>query len=381
MTNGSKHDSRLTGETSRRVLKRDPNPHLFRPITFRSVTAKNRIMLSPMCQYSSNDGIPNDWHFAHLAARAAGGAGIVFTEAVHTEPAGRITPNCLGLWNDEQQDGLSRIAEFVNGQDAVAGIQLGHAGRKASVGRPWDGSSPIPIEEGGWNTVAPSAQAYSSDWREPVALTKSGIESQLDMLANASKRAHNAGFQALELHAAHGYLVHQFLSPLSNFRDDDYGGSFENRIRFLIESIEAVRSEWPSNLPLFIRLSVTEWVEGGWSIEDSVRLSKILKEEGSIDLIDCSSGGNNPRQSIPIHPGYQIPLAATVRSEAQIPTGAVGLINSPDLAESIVANGDADIVILGRALLADPVWPQRAANHLKAKNFEWPIQYERSNIY
>lgn len=381
MTNETHQDSRLTGETSRRILKREPNPHLFRPITFRDVTAKNRIMLSPMCQYSGKDGMPNDWHFAHLAARAVGGAGMVFTEAVHTEPAGRITPNCLGLWDDRQQDAFSRIAEFVTAQGALAGIQLGHAGRKASVGRPWEGSSPIPVQQGGWQTVAPTAKAYSSDWREPIALTKSGIQSQLDTLARASKRACNAGFQALELHAAHGYLIHQFLSPLSNDREDDYGGSFENRIRFLMESIEAVRSEWSANLPLFIRLSVTEWVEGGWSIEDSVKLAKALRDEGSVDLIDCSSGGNDPRQTIPIHPGYQIPLASAVRSGAQIPTGAVGLINSPDLAESVLANGDADIVILGRALLADPVWPQRAANHLKAKNFEWPIQYERSNIY
>ncbi|MGL4636663.1 MAG: NADH:flavin oxidoreductase/NADH oxidase [Beijerinckiaceae bacterium] len=374
-------DSRLSAETERRILRRDPNPHLFRPITMRSVTARNRIMLSPMCQYSATDGKANDWHFAHLAARAAGGAGIVFTEAVHTEARGRITPHCLGLWTDEQGELLARIAGFVSAQGAVPGIQLGHAGRKASVGRPWEGSSPVGIASGGWATVAPSPKPYASNWPSPSELDHAGISQQIDALASATRRARKAGFQILELHGAHGYLIHQFLSPLSNFRQDDFGGSFENRIRFLLQSIEAVRSEWSVELPLFLRLSVTDWVDGGWSVEDTVALCQLLKLAGDVDLIDCSSGGNDPRQQIPIHPGYQVPFSSKVRRETGFATGAVGLINSPDLAESIIANGDADIVILGRTLLADPVWPLRAAKQLRAENVAWPVQYERSNIF
>lgn len=376
-----KIDSRLTGESARRVLRRDPDPHLFRPITFRGVTARNRIMLSPMCQYSAQDGLANDWHFAHLAARASGGAGLVFTEAVHTEPRGRITPHCLGLWTDQQGEVLSRIAAFISSQGAVPGIQLGHAGRKASVGRPWEGSSPVPIEAGGWHTIAPSKIAYSNDWSQPAQLDQLGISQQLSSLAAATNRARKAGFRALELHAAHGYLIHQFLSPLSNLREDQYGGEFANRTRFLLESVDAVRSEWPDELPLFIRLSVTDWVEGGWTVDDSVALAKILKERGDVDLIDCSSGGNDPRQKIPIHPGYQVPFAATIRLKTGIATGAVGLISAPDHAEAILANGDADLIILGRSLLADPVWPLRAAKHLKTVNVNWPVQYERSDIY
>lgn len=381
MNDKTKTDSRLTSETARRVLVRDPNPHLFRPITFRGVTARNRIMLSPMCQYSAQDGKANDWHFAHLAARAVGGAGLIFTEAVHTEPRGRITPHCLGLWTDEQGELLARIATFVLAQGALPGIQLGHAGRKGSVGRPWEGSSPVEPSDGGWETLAPSPRAYSSDWRTPHELDRDGIAQQLAFLAAATRRAFKAGFRVLELHGAHGYLIHQFLSPLSNFRTDDYGGSFENRARFLFQCIEAVRSEWPAELPLFLRLSVTDWVEGGWSVEDTLALCGLLKQRGEVDLIDCSSGGNDPRQQIPIHPGYQVPLSAAVRRQAGIATGAVGLINAPDLAEAVIANGDADIVILGRALLADPVWPLRAARQLRARNVAWPIQYERSDIF
>lgn len=381
MAEDIKTDSRLTGESSRRVLRRDPDPHLFRPVTFRGVTARNRIMLSPMCQYSAQDGLANDWHFAHLAARAAGGAGLVFTEAVHTEPRGRITPYCLGLWTDQQGDALSRIAAFISSQGAVPGIQLGHAGRKASVGRPWEGSSPVPIGAGGWDTIAPSKTSYSHDWSKPAQLDQLGIAEQLLSLAAATSRARKAGFRVLELHAAHGYLIHQFLSPLSNLRQDQYGGEFVNRTRFLLESIDAVRSEWPDELPLFIRLSVTDWVEGGWTVDDSVALAKILKDRGDVDLIDCSSGGNDPRQKIPIHPGYQVPFASTIRLKTGMATGAVGLISAPDHAEAILANGDADLIILGRSLLADPVWPLRAAKHLKTENVDWPVQYERSDIY
>lgn len=374
-------DSRVTGENARRILRRDPNPHLFRPISFRSVTARNRIMLSPMCQYSAQDGMPNDWHLTHLGARAAGGAGIVCTEAVHVSPHGRITQYDLGLWNDMQRGALARIAGFIGSQGAVPAIQLGHAGRKASVGRPWEGTRPVPVSEGGWNTVSASAKAYADGWPIPDALDGAGIQGELDALAQATRRAREAGFKIVELHAAHGYLIHQFYSPLSNQRTDEYGGSFDNRIRFLIASLEAMRSEWPYDLPLFVRLSVTDWVDGGWSVEDSIRLCEILKVRSDVDLIDCTSGGNDPRQQIPIHPGYQVPLARRIKAETGLSTGAVGLINAPDLAESIVANGDADLVLLGRGLLADPHWPLKAANALKAQNVEWPVQYERSNIF
>lgn len=374
-------DSRISGENERRVLKRDPHPVLFRPLTLRSVTIRNRIMLSPMCQYSAEDGIANRWHLVHLGARAAGGAGIVFTEAVHTEPRGRITRHCLGLWNDAQRDALAEIADFVAERGAVPAIQLGHAGRKASVGRPWEGSTPIPVAAGGWDVIAPSPLAYAKGWPEPQAMDRAAIDRSIEEYRTAARRAREAGFRILELHAGHGYLFHQFLSPLSNQRSDDHGGSLENRARLLIDSIAAVREEWPQDLPLFVRLSATDWVEGGWSLEDSVTLAGALKSGGHVDLIDCSSGGNDPRQQIPIHPGYQVPFAQAIRQRVGIATAAVGLINSPDLAESILANAQADIIALGRTLLADPVWPLRAAATLKSDNASWPVQYERSNIF
>lgn len=380
MTNPSA-DSRATGENARRILRRDPNPHLFRPISFRSVTVRNRIMLSPMCQYSAQDGVPNDWHLVHLGARAAGGAGIVCTEAVHVTPHGRITQHDLGLWNDTQRDALAQIAAFITSQGAVPAIQLGHAGRKASVGRPWQGSHPVYEVDGGWPTVGASPKAYADGWPIPRALDAAGIQAELDALAQATRRAYQAGFRIVELHAAHGYLIHQFYSCLSNDRTDEYGGSYENRVRFLFASLDAMRSEWPTDLPLFVRLSVTDWIDGGWSVADSVRLCQILQARGDVDLIDCTSGGNDPRQQIPIHPGYQVPLARQIRAETGLATGAVGLINAPDLAEAIVANGDADLVLLGRGLLADPHWPLKAAQALKAQNVSWPVQYERSNIF
>jgi 2,4-dienoyl-CoA reductase-like NADH-dependent reductase (Old Yellow Enzyme family) len=374
-------NSGTSGENGRRILKRDPNPHLFRPMKVRSIEIRNRIMLSPMCQYSAEGGVPNDWHFVHLGSRAVGGAGIVCTEAVHIEPRGRITSHCLGLWNDEQQSELGRIAKFVSGQGAVPAIQLGHAGRKASVSRPWEGAMPLSEAEGGWRTISSSARPYAEHWSVPEELDKAGIEVQLRTLASSARRARLAGFKILELHAAHGYLIHQFYSPLSNARTDEYGGDFQNRIRFLLESIEAVRSEWPEHLPMFLRISVTDWVGGGWELEDSVALAKILLERADVDLIDCSSGGNDPRQSIPIYPGYQIALARKLKEQSGMPTGAVGLMHSADLAEHVIASGSADIVILGRSLLADPVWPLRAAKSLKAQNVVWPIQYERSDIF
>jgi 2,4-dienoyl-CoA reductase-like NADH-dependent reductase (Old Yellow Enzyme family) len=374
-------NSGTTGENGRRILRRDPNPYLFRSLRLRSVETRNRIMLSPMCQYSAEGGLPNDWHLVHLGARAAGGAGIVSTEAVHVEARGRITKSCLGLWTDEQQVELARIARFIASQGAVPAIQLGHAGRKASVTRPWEGSRPLSEEEGGWRTVSSSKSAYASGWPEPCELDKSGIDAQLNALALSARRARQAGFKLLELHAAHGYLIHQFYSPLSNSRTDEYGGTFENRIRFLLESVEAVRSEWPEHLPMFLRLSVSDWVEGGWDIEDSVSLAKLLLQRGDVDLIDCSSGGNDTRQNIPIYPAYQVALARAIKERSGMPTGAVGLIHSADLAESIIASGSADIVILGRSLLADPVWPLRAAKSLRAQNVAWPLQYERSDIF
>ncbi len=368
-------------ENERRILRRDPDPHLFRPIELRSVTARNRIMLSPMCQYSAEDGLANDWHFVHLGARAVGGAGIVCTEAVHIEPRGRISPHCLGLWNDEQGESLARIAAFVGEQGAIPAIQLGHAGRKASVARPWEGSKPLGPSDGGWDVISASEKPFAKNWPVPAAMSKTDIADSIGLLKAAARRALRAGFKIIEIHAAHGYLFHQFFSPLSNSRDDEYGGSFENRVRFVLESVEAVRTEWPQELPLFLRLSVTEWVEGGWDLDDSIRLANLLREQGHVDLIDCSSGGNDPRQEVPIHPGYQVPLARKVREESGLPTAAVGLVHSPDLAESVIANQDADLVVLGRAAMADPMWPLHAAQSLKAENVKWPVQYERSDIF
>lgn len=374
-------DSRTSGENARRILRRDPNANLFRPIKLRSVEVRNRIMLSPMCQYSADEGVANDWHFVHLGSRAVGGAGIVCTEAVHVEPIGRITKHCLGLWNDTQRDALRRIAGFIEQQGAVPAIQLGHAGRKAAVGRPWEGAHPLKESEGGWVGVSSSPIAYATGWPVPVELDNEGISHEIQLMADAARRAREAGFKIIEIHAAHGYLIHQFYSPLSNVRTDEFGGSIENRTRFLMRSIDAVRTEWPAEFPLFVRLSITDWVDGGWSIADSIQLVRKLKERADVDLIDCSSGGNDPRQNIPIHPGYQIPLAETIKRETGMATGAVGLIHSPDLAESLIGNETVDLVILGRALLSDPVWPLRAANALKATNMTWPIQYERSNIF
>ncbi len=368
-------------EDERRILRRDPAPELFRPVRFRSVTARNRIMLSPMCQYSARDGVANDWHFAHLAARAAGGAGIVCVEATHVEARGRITPYCLGLWNDAQGEALARIARFVEELGAVPAIQLGHAGRKASVSRPWEGTRPLAPGDGGWEVIGPSPLPYAEGHPTPREMDTATIAEVVEAYRQAARRAREAGFRLLEIHAAHGYLIHQFLSPLSNRREDAYGGSFENRIRHLLEVLDAVREEWPASLPLFLRLSVTEWVAGGWDAADTVALVRRIRETGHVDLVDCSSGGNDPRQNIPIRPGYQVPLAERVRRETGMPTAAVGLIHSPDMAEEIVGNGRADLVVLGRALLDDPHWPLHAANRLKARNMPWPVQYERANIF
>ena len=369
------------GEDARRVLRRDPNPHLFRPISFRSVTVKNRIMMSPMCQYSAVDGVADDWHFAHLAARAVGGAGIVCVEATHVEARGRITPGCLGLWNDAQRDQLVRIVRFVESHGAVPGIQLAHAGRKGSAARPWDGGKALAPEVGRWPTIAPSALPFAPDWPAPEAMDRAALDVVVGAFRQAARRAREAGFKLIEIHGAHGYLIHEFLSPLSNRRTDAYGGTLENRARFLMECLDAVRAEWPAELPLFLRLSITDWVEGGWSADDSVALARLVKARGDVYLIDCSSGGNDPRQAIPVHPGYQVPFAERIKRESGIATAAVGLIHSPDMAEEIMANGRADLIVLGRTLLHDPYWPLHAATVLKAKNAAWPVQYERANIF
>jgi 2,4-dienoyl-CoA reductase-like NADH-dependent reductase (Old Yellow Enzyme family) len=368
-------------ENARRVLQRDPQPHLFRSFTLRSVQVKNRIMMSPMCQYSAVDGVANNWHLAHLAARAVGGAGIVCVEATHVEPRGRITKQCLGLWNDEQRDALARIAELIAQQDAVPAIQIGHAGRKASVSRPWEGTLPLGKDDGGWEVIGPSDVAFAEKWPVPRAMDIQTIVQTIDAFRNSARRAREAGFKILELHAAHGYLFHQFFSKISNRREDRYGGSLENRCRLLMETIDEVRREWPQDLPLFVRLSATDWVDGSWDIEEAIELCRVLKARGDVDLVDCSSGGNDPRQRIRIFPGYQVPLAERIRREAEIPTAAVGLISSPEAAEEIVANGRADLVVLGRVLLFNPYWPLHAANTLRAKTVPWPVQYERANIF
>ena len=370
------------GENALRILQRDRNPHLFRPLQLRSVTVRNRIMLSPMCQYSAEDGMPNDWHLVHLGARASGGAGIVCTEMTNTEARGRISPFCLGLWNDDQRDMFRRINAFIESSGAVPAIQLAHAGRKASANPPWEGSGPLRPSDGGWEAVGPSAVPVDENWPAPAALTEEGVREQIALFVAGARRAREAGFKILEVHAAHGYLFHQFLSPISNKRQDRYGGSFEGRIQFLVETVAAARTEWPEELPIFVRISATDWVEGGWTLDESVRLAQILREQGHVDLIDVSTGGLDPRQNMPIHPGYQVPFARAVKERAGIMTGAVGLIQSADMAEAIIANGDADLIILGRAMLADPIWPMRAAAALKAPDqVAWPRQYERGKIY
>lgn len=349
--------------------------HLFQPLAQRGVTFRNRIAVSPMCQYSSQDGFANDWHLVHLGSRAVGGAGLVFMEATAVEARGRISHFDQGIWKDEHVEFLTRIAAFVK-QFAVAGIQLAHAGRKASVQRPWEGGAAIPPEEGGWQTVAPSPLPFRPGDPVPAELSKSEIHAMVDAFTAAGRRALRAGFQVLELHAAHGYLMHQFLSTLSNWRQDEYGGVFANRARFAVETIEAVRAAWPQELPLWLRISATDWVEGGWSIEDSVALARLVKPMG-VDLIDCSSGGNSIAQKIPLIAGYQVPFAERIRAEAGIATGAVGLITLPRQAEEIIGSGKADMVLMAREFLRDPYFPLHAAQSLGAEP-DAPTQYLRA---
>jgi 2,4-dienoyl-CoA reductase-like NADH-dependent reductase (Old Yellow Enzyme family) len=329
-----------------------------------------------MCQYSCEDGFVNDWHLVHLGSRAVGGAGLVMVEATAVEADGRISPHDSGIWKDEHVTFLSRIAAFVKQQGAVAAIQLAHAGRKASTKRPWEGGATIPRSEGGWRPVAPSAIPFKPEDEPPAALDEAAIGSLLESFRAAAHRALRAGFQVLELHAAHGYLIHEFLSPLSNQRTDRYGGSFENRIRLALEVARTVRAVWPAELPVWARISATDWVEGGWTPEDSVELAKCLGAIG-VDLIDCSSGGLSMAQKIPLTPGYQVPFAEKIRAESKILTGAVGLITTPQQADEIIRSGKADVVLLAREMLRDPYFPLRAAKALGAGQ-KAPAQYLRA---
>jgi 2,4-dienoyl-CoA reductase-like NADH-dependent reductase (Old Yellow Enzyme family) len=348
---------------------------LFTPVTVRDLTVRNRVWVSPMCQYSSVDGLPDDWHLVHLGQFATGGAGLVMTEAAAVVPEGRISPRDAGIWNDEQAAAWRRVTDFVHAHGAAAGVQLAHAGRKASTRPPWQGRGPVPGSEGGWQPVGPTTVAFGDD-TAPRALSDDEVAALPAVFAAATRRAVSAGFDAVELHFAHGYLVHQFYSPLTNTRDGRYGGDFAGRVRPALEIADAVRAEL-GDRPLFARLSATDWVAGGWTVDDTVRLARLLGEHG-VDLIDCSSGGNALHAEIPLSPGYQVPFAARVRAEADVATGAVGLITDPDQAERIIAGGEADVVFLARALLRDPHWALRAAHTLGA-DAAWPDQYARAD--
>jgi len=351
-------------------------PHLFEPLPLRSLTLANRILVSPMCQYSSVDGFSNDWHFVHLGTRASGGAALVFTEASAVTPHGRISPQDLGIYQDGHVDGLARIVRFIHGQKTLAGMQLAHAGRKGSTARPWEGGRAVAPSDGGWEPVGPTNQAFATGYPTPSALTTEGIAEIVDAFRQAAGRALAAGFDVIELHAAHGYLIHEFLSPLVNTRTDRYGGSYDNRLRLCVEIAQAVRDVWPDRLPVFVRLSSTDWKDGGWDIDQCVELARRLHTLG-VDLIDCSSGGAVPDAIIPLAPGYQVAFAERIRREARIATGAVGLITESGQADAIIREERADCVLLARGLLRDPYWPLRAAREL-GQQVPWPAQYLRA---
>jgi 2,4-dienoyl-CoA reductase-like NADH-dependent reductase (Old Yellow Enzyme family) len=351
---------------------------LFTPIDLRGLHVRNRIWVAPMCQYSAIEGVPDDWHLAHLGSLARGGAGLVFTEATAVVPEGRISPADTGIWNDEQQAAWARIVDFLHARGAVAGMQLAHAGRKASSQPPWEGPGYVPDEDGGWEPVAPSATAYPG-LREPRALGTEELAGVVEAFVTGAQRALAAGFDVLEVHAAHGYLLHEFLSPLSNQRTDAYGGSFENRVRLLLEVVRAIRSAVHEATPLVVRISATDWVEGGWTAEDSVRLAALLRD-ADVDLIDVSTGGNAPAD-IPVGPGYQVPFARQIRQATGIAVGAVGMITEPKQAEDILADGSADVVLMAREMLRNPHWPLFAAHELGVLPGEavaWPEQYQRA---
>ena len=353
---------------------------LFTPYDLRGTSVRNRVWVSPMCQYSAVDGLPGDWHLVHLGSFARGGVGLVMTEASAVSPEGRISPQDTGIWNDEQRDAWARVVDFVHGQGAVAAVQLAHAGRKASTRRPWDGRGSVAEEDGGWETVGPSAVAFPA-LREPRELTAEGIAGVVDDFAAAARRSLEAGFDVIEVHAAHGYLLHEFLSPLSNRRSDEYGGSFDNRVRLLLDVVRAVRAAVPEETPLVVRISATDWAEGGWTADDAVELARRLRE-ADVDLVDVSSGGNVPAD-IPVEPGYQVGFARRIRQEAGIATGAVGLITEAKQAEEVVAEGSADVVFLARALLRDPHWALQAAHELGVEigtGVHWPDQYRRAAL-
>jgi 2,4-dienoyl-CoA reductase-like NADH-dependent reductase (Old Yellow Enzyme family) len=350
---------------------------LFDRLAIRDITFANRVFVSPMCEYSSTDGFANDWHVVHLGSRAVGGAGLVLTEATAVLPEGRISPHDLGIWKDDHIESLARIVRFIHEQGSAAGMQLAHAGRKASTYAPGKGHGRIPEGEGGWNNVvAPSALPFTEGYPMPQALSIDGIQNIASAFAAAARRACEAGFRVIEIHAAHGYLIHEFLSTFSNQRTDAYGGSFENRTRILREIVAAVRDSWPERAPLFVRISATDWIDGGWDIQQSVELARQLKELGA-DLIDCSSGGNVAHAKIPVGPGYQTQFAEQIRREAGILTGAVGMITSPVQAEHIMVTGQADAVVIAREFLRDPYWPLRAASEL-GQAISWPVQYLRA---
>ena len=348
---------------------------LFSPLTIKNITLKNRIVMSPMCQYSAKDGFANDWHLVHLGSRAAGGSGLIIAEATAVSPEGRITPGDLGLWSDDHIKPLSRIVDFIHLHGSIAGIQLAHAGRKASCAVPWEGGKQLNDRQGGWQTVAPGEIPFIHDDRIPAPLTIEGIQKVISGFKAAAGRALSAGFKVIEIHSAHGYLLHEFLSPLSNPRIDEYGGPFENRTRLLLQVVDAVKSVWPAENPIFVRISSTDWTEEGWTLEESVRLAYLLKDLG-VDLIDCSSGGNVFNATIPVGPGYQVPFSEEVRKTG-ILTGAVGFITTASQAESIVQEDKADLVFMARELLRNPYFPLMAARELGGE-VKWPAQYLRA---
>jgi 2,4-dienoyl-CoA reductase-like NADH-dependent reductase (Old Yellow Enzyme family) len=349
---------------------------LFTPLALRELTIRNRIFVSPMCQYSSHDGLPTDWHLVHLGSRAVGGAGMVIAEATAISPEGRISPDDAGIWNDEQVQAYRPITDFIRSQGATPAVQLAHAGRKASTAAPWEGGGPVGPESRGWTTKAPSPLPFAEGYPVPEVLSLSDIDKVVSDFERASKHSQNAGFQVVEIHMAHGYLLHEFLSPLSNQRSDEYGGSFEDRARLPLRVAQAVRDAWPQEWPVLVRISASDWVDGGWDLQQSLQLAERLKAIG-IDLIDCSSGGNVAKADIPLGPGYQTAFAETIRREVGIATAAVGMITDPIQAEHILRTGQADAVALARELLRDPYWPLHAA-HILGSDIEWPKQYQRA---
>ncbi|MEH6307152.1 NADH:flavin oxidoreductase/NADH oxidase [Olivibacter sp. CPCC 100613] len=351
---------------------------LLSPLIIRGVTLKNRIIVSPMCQYSAINGLANDWHLVHLGSRAVGGAALVMVEATAVSAEGRISPDDLGLWNDEQVEKLLQITSFIKNQQSVPGIQLSHAGRKASTTAPWKGRGKVAVEDGGWQPVAPSAIAFADHYAVPLELEKDGVDVVIADFKSATERALRAGFELIEIHAAHGYLLHQFLSPLSNLRQDEYGGSFDNRIRLLLEVVDAIRSLVPKDFPLFVRISASDWADGGWDLKQSIQLASILKARG-VDLLDVSSGGLVSYQKISVGPAYQLPFASKIKKDTGILTSTVGLITNAMQAETILVNEDADLIAMARELLRNPYFPLQAAHEL-GDTIEWPIQYERAKL-